>query len=150
MFSETIYALRRKKGLSQEQLAEKVGVSRQAVSKWEGGLATPELEKLIALSECFGITVDELTTGRKADTVPADDVHTGRACTNDAGVRAGTALCLLGVLLLVAAGLVTILFPSVQEQVDASSTIAINGSGVLFLCCFAAMGIGIFLILRRK
>ena len=57
MLSETIYRLRRQSGLSQEQLAEKIGVSRQAISKWEGGLSTPELEKLIALSACFGVTV---------------------------------------------------------------------------------------------
>ena len=61
MLSEKIYSLRRKNGLSQEQLAEKIGVSRQAVSKWEGGLSTPELDKLRALSECFQITMDELT-----------------------------------------------------------------------------------------
>ena len=60
MLSEKIYSLRRKNGLSQEQLAEKIGVSRQAVSKWEGGLSTPELDKLRALSECFQITMDEL------------------------------------------------------------------------------------------
>ena len=53
MLSEKIYSLRRKNGLSQEQLAEKIGVSRQAISKWEGGLSTPELEKLRALSECL-------------------------------------------------------------------------------------------------
>ena len=51
MLSENIYALRRKNGLSQEQLAERIGVSRQAISKWETGLSTPELEKLKALSE---------------------------------------------------------------------------------------------------
>ena len=58
MLSEKIYALRRKNGLSQEQLAEKIGVSRQAISKWEGGLSTPELDKLKALSECFQVTID--------------------------------------------------------------------------------------------
>ncbi len=61
MLSEKIYTLRRKNGLSQEQLAEKIGVSRQAISKWEGGLSTPELDKLKALSEYFHITIDELT-----------------------------------------------------------------------------------------
>ena len=60
MLSERIYQFRRNSGLSQEQLAEKIGVSRQAISKWESGISTPELEKLLALSECFGITIDEL------------------------------------------------------------------------------------------
>ena len=52
MLSERIYKFRRKSGLSQEQLAEKIGVSRQAISKWESGTSTPELEKLLALSDC--------------------------------------------------------------------------------------------------
>ena len=44
---------RKEQNLTQEQLAEKLGVSRQAISKWEGGLSTPELDKLRALSECL-------------------------------------------------------------------------------------------------
>lgn len=46
---EKLYALRKKSGLSQEQLAEALNVSRQAISKWEGGSATPESDKLLAL-----------------------------------------------------------------------------------------------------
>lgn len=60
MLSENLYALRHKSGLSQEQLAEKIGVSRQAISKWETGASAPDLEKLRALSECFGVTLDQL------------------------------------------------------------------------------------------
>jgi len=58
--SERIAELRRREGLSQEQLADRLGVTRQSVSKWESGSATPELSKLIALSDLFGITVDTL------------------------------------------------------------------------------------------
>ena len=58
MLSEKIYALRRNSGLSQEQLAEQIGVSRQAISKWEGGLSTHELDKLKALSESSMITLN--------------------------------------------------------------------------------------------
>ena len=60
MLSERINKFRRKSGLSQDQLAEKTGVYRQAISKWESGTSTPELEKLLAISECFHITIDEL------------------------------------------------------------------------------------------
>ena len=59
-FSEKIQILRKEKGYSQETLAEKVGVSRQAVSKWESGLSYPETDKLIILSELFGCSIDEL------------------------------------------------------------------------------------------
>lgn len=58
--NEKIYYYRKAMKLSQEELAERVGVSRQSVSKWELGEATPEVEKLLALVGIFGITTDEL------------------------------------------------------------------------------------------
>ena len=57
---ENLFELRRKAGLSQEELADRIGVSRQAVGKWENAAAVPELDKLIALSEVFGVGVGEL------------------------------------------------------------------------------------------
>ena len=59
-FSEKLTQLRRRQGLSQEHLADRLGVTRQSVSKWEGGAAMPELSKLVALSELFGVSVDYL------------------------------------------------------------------------------------------
>ena len=58
--AEKIYTLRKKAGLSQEALAELLGVSRQAVSKWETGEAVPELPKLVLLARTFGVTTDWL------------------------------------------------------------------------------------------
>lgn len=58
--NEKIYSCRKKLGISQEELAERVGVSRQAVSKWELGIATPELDKLMLLARTFGVTADWL------------------------------------------------------------------------------------------
>ena len=58
--SQKIYELRTGSGLSQLDLAEKLGVSRQSVSKWETGQAVPDLDKLIRLADLFGISVDEL------------------------------------------------------------------------------------------
>lgn len=57
---EKIYSQRKLKGLSQEELAEKLGVSRQAVSKWETGEALPEITKLKGLADVFGVTTDFL------------------------------------------------------------------------------------------
>ena len=57
---ETIQSLRKEKGFSQEVLAEKIGVSRQAVSKWESGASIPEIEKLIELSKLFGVSLHHL------------------------------------------------------------------------------------------
>ena len=58
--SEKIYYCRKKSGKSQEALAEQLGVSRQAVSKWETGDAEPEIGKLKLLADAFGVTVDWL------------------------------------------------------------------------------------------
>ncbi len=57
---EKIYTLRTKTGMTQEQLAEKMGVSRQAISKWESDVSVPELNKLKSLANLFQVTLDEL------------------------------------------------------------------------------------------
>lgn len=61
--AERIQALRKAKGISQEELADKLGVSRQAVSKWESGQSSPDLEKILLLSTCFDVTTDYLLKG---------------------------------------------------------------------------------------
>ena len=58
--SKKIYDCRKKAGLSQDALAEQIGVSRQAVSKWETGEATPEVNKLLLLAQAFHVTTDWL------------------------------------------------------------------------------------------
>lgn len=60
---EKIYYLRKKKGFSQEQVAEKIGVSRQTVSKWETNQALPELIKGKLLAELFNVSYDNLVDG---------------------------------------------------------------------------------------
>lgn len=61
--ADRILELRKVKGISQEELADKIGISRQAVSKWESGQSIPDLDKIIALSEYFGVTTDFLLKG---------------------------------------------------------------------------------------
>lgn len=57
---EKILSLRTARGMSQDDLAEKLEVSRQSVSKWETGQSTPDLDKIIRLADLFGVSVDEL------------------------------------------------------------------------------------------
>ncbi|MBR2446619.1 MAG: helix-turn-helix transcriptional regulator [Clostridia bacterium] len=59
-FAEKVFKLRRKAGLSQEELAEKLDVSRQAISRWEMGIAIPDAANLLQLSRLFDVTVDYL------------------------------------------------------------------------------------------
>ena len=66
--SEKIRTLRKNAGLSQEQLGEKINVSRQAITKWESGDGIPDIYNLVALSNLFSITLDELMAQEKAVT----------------------------------------------------------------------------------
>ncbi len=59
-FNEKLIQLRKKEGLSQEELGYKLNVTRQTVSKWELGQTTPEMEKLVEMSKIFNISLDEL------------------------------------------------------------------------------------------
>ncbi len=60
IFADKLIYLRKKSGWSQEELAEQINVSRQSISKWEGAQSIPELEKIIKLSELFGVSTDYL------------------------------------------------------------------------------------------
>lgn len=62
-FQDRLYQLRKEKGLSQENLAGVLGITRQAVQKWESGASRPDMENLVALARYFGVTLDWLITG---------------------------------------------------------------------------------------
>ena len=71
---QRIAECRKKKGLSQEGLGEKLGVSRQAISKWEADGAVPEVDKLIGMSKLFGVSVGWLL-GMEAEAAPEQPVE---------------------------------------------------------------------------
>lgn len=64
-FNDKLYELRKSSGLTQEEIAEKLMVSRQTISNWETGSASPSLEKAIELSELFKVSLDELVGKKK-------------------------------------------------------------------------------------
>ena len=70
--AENLQVLRKRKGITQEQLADELGVSRQAISKWETGEAFPEMDKLIALCDKFGVSCDTLLRGTVAESDTPD------------------------------------------------------------------------------
>jgi transcriptional regulator with XRE-family HTH domain len=81
--AEKIFSLRKQNNLSQEQLAEKLGVSRQAVSKWEAGQATPDIDKIINISELFGVSTDYLLKekdegGDKVSIIQSTEIQQGK------------------------------------------------------------------------
>lgn len=75
--------LRKQHGLSQEELADKLGVSRQAVSKWECGESSPDTDNLIALADIYGISLDELLGKTKeAEVIEPEIVTPGEPIDN--------------------------------------------------------------------
>lgn len=77
-FQEQLYLLRKKQGLSQEELANMIGVSRQAVQKWESGAARPDLDNLMTLAQYFGVSLDELVgNGQKPFGAPISGAANG-------------------------------------------------------------------------
>lgn len=64
---EKLFELRKNKNLSQEEVAEKLNVTRQTVSKWETNQSTPDFDKIIPLCELFEISTDELLRGKKSE-----------------------------------------------------------------------------------
>ncbi len=92
--ADRIQLQRKMKGISQEELADKVGVSRQAVSKWESEQSIPDMDKVVMLSDFFGVTTDYLLKG-------IEPVQAGDAAKPDARifVIVGTVLNFLGVVI---------------------------------------------------
>ena len=77
-----LFELRKEHNLSQEELAEKLGVSRQAVSKWERSEASPDTDNLIALAKIYGLTLDELIYGEKGSEEKAEAESEAKKGTN--------------------------------------------------------------------
>ena len=74
-FAEKLKTIRKQAGMSQERLAEKLGVSRQAVTKWETDTGIPDIENMMAISALFDISVDELLSNEKGEKKPADYLY---------------------------------------------------------------------------
>lgn len=151
MLSEKLYELRRNAGLSQEQLAEKIGVSRQAISKWESGQAVPDLSRLIALSEYYGVTLDELAKD-KSESVQEEtpEAETQETEAPNAGAKrtTGIMLCLLGAVMLIVSGILLLSSPKVSDKISASSTITIDGTGIMLILAVVPLIIGIVMVLK--
>ena len=94
--ADRIQSLRKSKGMSQEELADAVGVSRQAVSKWESEQATPDLDKVVIMSDIFEVTTDYLLKGiepvKNDDHKTMADVIDQKVLTEQNSKRAKTAL----------------------------------------------------------
>lgn len=136
---EKIIDLRKKRGLSQEDLAITLGVSRQAVSKWEVGDATPDTEKVVALAEYFDVTTDWLLR----DIAPQQNSSGGKdAHMSPVQARAGAPLLLCMTLGGSACGLFLLFYGRFFAPTDTPTVIGV----ILQICAIAlAMGFGLYL-----
>ena len=82
-FHEKLQQLRRKKGLTQEELAEQLFVSRTAVSKWESGRGYPSIDSLKAISKFFSVSIDDLLSGEEALTMAEEENQRTRMHARD-------------------------------------------------------------------
>ena len=73
--ADRLVALRKERGFSQEELADRLGISRQAVSKWEQALSSPDLDNLVRLAQLYGLTLDELV---RVECTPSREAAAGR------------------------------------------------------------------------
>ena len=146
MLSEKLYQLRKNSGLSQEQLAEQLNVSRQAISKWESGTAVPESEKLITISNYFGVSVDYLLKDDDEDKAKA----TVSVMEEKPRMIAGIIICIAGIISMVIWGLLSIFSPEASDQISDSSMITIDGNGIFLILCVVAIVVGAGLLLKSK
>ena len=151
ILADKIIMLRKKNGLSQEELAEKMNVSRQSVSKWEGAQSVPDLNKIIMLSEIFGVSTDYLLKDsiEEPDLTPAEDngVPLRSVSMEEAnefldgnrrfasGTAFGTLLCVLSVIPMIMLGVLS----------DVYNNDIIAGAGVGIMLCIIAAAVAVFI-----
>ncbi|MBO6145336.1 MAG: helix-turn-helix transcriptional regulator [Bacilli bacterium] len=129
--SERLYNLRKEKKVSQEELANELGVSRQTISKWETGESSPDFDKIAPLCEYFGITSDELLTGR-TNIVEAKDIDRRRIFARNIAISVS-----LYILSLVAIIVMSAVF-----------NIPVIGVGVFFSIIAVATGLIIYTVIN--
>lgn len=153
ILADKLILLRKKSGMSQEELAEKMNVSRQAVSKWEGAQSIPDLDKILQLSELYGVTTDYLLkdsveaeefVGKDAPEnvrkVTLEEANEYLALRKTASVRIAIAtfLCILSVIpLIIMGGASSLTEPPFSENFA-------GGVGTIIMLVVAAAAVGIF------
>ena len=118
---EKLQRLRQARGMSQEELAARMGVSRQAVSRWELNIALPDTENVVRLSELFGVTTDYLLKEREAEENPSPEP--GIPASKDrysAQQRGGGILLALSLFGLLIMGILSSIQPTVSYYLDGS------------------------------
>ena len=156
ILADKIVSLRKKAGWSQEDLAEKLGVTRQSVSKWEGAQSVPDMDKVVMMSRLFGISTDFLLKDELEEEAPCaaaqeDDTPLRRVSLTQASaylalrkaaapkIAVATALCIISpVTLILLAGMSEVQRFHISENAAA-------GIGLCVLLALVALAVSIFL-----
>ena len=155
ILADKITELRKKNGWSQEELADKLGVSRQAVSKWEGAQSIPDLERVLAMSRLFGVSTDYLLKDEiEAEaplSVPAEEVVSSvrRVTMEEAGeylalVRTYAKPVALAVGVCILSPIPLLLLAALGEMNRLNSGAALL-TGVIFLLMMVAGAVAVFI-----
>lgn len=156
ILADKIVSLRKKAGWSQEDLAEKLGVTRQSVSKWEGAQSVPDMDKVVMMSRLFGVSTDFLLKDELEEETPCaaaqeDDTPLRRVSLTQASaylalrkaaapkIAVATALCIISpVTLILLAGMSEVQRFHISEN-------AASGIGLCVLLALVALAVSIFL-----
>lgn len=148
ILADKIIDLRKKRGWSQEQLAERLGVSRQSVSKWEGGLSVPDLDKILKISSIFAVSTDYLLKD-EIDSISAEHITEEENSVRTVSVEEAnrfmniteskSSVMALAVTLFIASPVPLIFLGGLTSNV--------SGSGKLYITENAAAGIGVAILL---
>lgn len=145
--SEKLYSLRRKQGLSQEALAEKLDCSRQVISKWENGTTTPDAEMLQKYSELFGVSIDYLV---KEDIEKPTSVQ--QTWKNDGNKKLlgilGLVLSLMGCVSLIVFGAISVLASETADKIAQSSMIVIDGTFIAMVISVLFVVLGTVILIK--
>lgn len=160
IFADKLISLRKKSGWSQEELAEQMNVTRQSVSKWEGAQSIPDLEKIIKLSQLFGVSTDYLLKDEleevesidvAAETSPIKKVSLENAYnflklsqSTAKPIAYGVSLCILSPICLLLLGAM-----SKIPKYGVSENVA-GGIGVIILLILIAIAVSIFILNDNK
>lgn len=112
-FNEKLLAIRKKQGLSQEELGMELGVSRQTISKWEAGQSYPDFQKLVMLSDYFNMTLDELVKDIDVQDVREKNLTDEKVSLLFTDVERGKMLCQKGLKILCCIGIILLSFKAI-------------------------------------
>jgi len=144
-FGTLLYTLRKEKGWTQTELADKLGMTNQAVSKWETGDSYPETLQLLKLSELFGITVDDLLKGKKSDSITEPSAVSAPSEPKNVKPKSWSktfALLMSAGMFLLFSGVILCVITSVVFEDNAKLSLA----GVIAMLILIALGVAFFIV----